>query len=117
MSKKRFIVILIDPSSGTKLHDLTSQPIGSCMQFLYDKTKIIDPHILSQQTLASQFNFPRSFACFEPSLRHTNSTSFSKFDLLLDIRVRAWAVVWEVYTSKSSGAEVVVALCCNERPR
>jgi hypothetical protein len=82
------------------------------MRFLY-KAKSICPKS-SQKTLASQFNFPRSFACLEPSLRNTNSTSFSKFDLLLDIRVGAWAVVWEVYTSKSSRAEVVVALCYKE---
>ena len=85
------------------------------MRFLY-KTKVIGPKS-SQKTLASQFDFPRSFACLEPSFRHTNSTSFSKFDLLLDVRVRAWAVVREVYTSKGSGAEVVVAMCYKERSR
>jgi hypothetical protein len=66
--------------------------------------------MVSQKSLTGQFDFPRSFACLESALRYTDSASLPEFDLLFNIWVWARAVVWEVYASESTGAEIVVAL-------
>lgn len=98
-------------------HSMTKIQVGGLHATIIclEAMRQIITYISSKETLASQLNFARRFPCLVSSLRHTNGTSFAKFDLLLHVWMGAWAVVWEVYTCKSSGAEIVVALSFGER--
>lgn len=66
----------------------------------------------SQESLASQFDLSRRLACLESSLRNTNRAPVSKFNLLFNLRMRTWAVVWDANACEGAGAKVVTALGC-----
>ena len=67
------------------------------------KTKIL----FLQHPLARQLNLSYSLTLFPTSLADTYGTSVSQFHLVFDRWERAGAVMWEVDTGKSAGAEVI----------
>lgn len=69
---------------------------------------------ISQKSLASQFDLPCRLACLVTTLGHTDGTAFSQLDLLFDIGVCAWAVVWDGDACEGTGTEVVGAVGWNE---
>jgi hypothetical protein len=64
----------------------------------------------SQQSLPSQFDFPRCLSSFEPAFAHARHAAVAKFNFVFDFGESARAVVREVHAAESVRTEVFVAM-------
>jgi hypothetical protein len=64
----------------------------------------------SQQSLPSQFDFPRRLSSFEPAFAHTCHAAVAKLNLVFDFGESARAMVREVHAAEGVWTEVFVAM-------